>query len=457
MSDGPEYYDAPPRVEVWVMDPAAEGFRLDKTPLNSLNPLQAAHVANAFTLDSRSNGRLNNDRLYPVGPGMVWLNITQWITSIRTSQSQQDTADMAPDAGSCEIRFLNAPSFTTLPVYAGTPIRIIRTGALKHYLTGEWLTEDEIAWCGHVEDISETWDKTTARKTTTLTAVDGVARLSDITRYGRRGEGVWIGCLRDLLTSSPYADLPIGLPFQRTPPPGGEPWCCGTVYEGPLSRHISMVAATAGLIWNIIPDPSGTTSDIGPVDPGAGIGESRQRLRLVDPATVRKPQVVLTDLPYDEAGIVDYRTPMPYTAIEIAGGTRAITSVVELTAHRISDDGHDESVNTTHANPTALEQWGVRTARVDAVPMPGDENRVAGYILDRSADAAARPVSVTLHGRHATESGTSPIRMLTAVDVFRLGHRYRCLVVGVQNRWEIITDPYPRHKHTVTLKLARRA
>ena len=56
MSDGPEYYDAPPRVEVWVMDPAAEGFRLDKTPLNSLNPLQAAHVANAFTLDSRSNG-----------------------------------------------------------------------------------------------------------------------------------------------------------------------------------------------------------------------------------------------------------------------------------------------------------------------------------------------------------------------------------------------------------------
>jgi len=101
------------------MDPAAEGFRLDKTPLNALNPLQAAHVANAFTLNSSSNGRLNNDRLYPVGPGMVWLDITQWITSIRTSQSQQDTADMAPDAGSCEIRFLNAPDFGTLPASAG--------------------------------------------------------------------------------------------------------------------------------------------------------------------------------------------------------------------------------------------------------------------------------------------------------------------------------------------------
>lgn len=456
MSNGPEYYDAPPRVEVWVMDPAAEGFRLDRTPLDSLTPLQAAHVANAFTLNT-SGGRLNNDRLYPVGPGMVWLDITRWITSIRTSQSQQDTADMAPDAGSCEIRFLNAPDFATLPVYAGTPIRIIRTGALKGWLTDEWVYKrDEIAWCGHVEDIAETWDKTTARKTTTLTAVDGVARLSDITRYGRRGDGVWTGCLRDLLTSSPYADLPIGLPFQRVPPPGGEPWCCGTVYEGPLSRHISMVAATAGLIWNIIPDPSDTTSDIGPVDPGAGIGESRQRLRLVDPATVRKPQVVFTDLPYEEAGVVDNRTPLPYTGIEIAGGTRAITSVVELASHRISDDGHDETDTTTHANPTALEQWGIRTAHVDAVPMPGDEARVAGYILDRSADATTRPVSLTLHGRHATESDILPIRILTAVDVFRLGQRYRCIVTGVQHQWRIIGPPI-RHEHTVTLKLARRA
>ena len=457
MSDGPEYYDVPPRVEVWVMDPAAEGFRLDRTPLNALNPLQAAHVANAFTLGSSSNGRLNNDRLYPVGPGMVWLDITQWITSIRTSQSQQDTAGMAPDAGACEIRFLDAPDFGTLPVYAGTPIRIVRRGALLNWDGTPLNPKDEIAWCGHVEDISETWDKTTARKTTTLTAVDGVARLSDLTRYGRRGNGVWTGCLRDLLTSSPYADLPIGLPFQWAPPPGGEPWCCGTVYEGPLSSHISMVAVTAGLIWNIVPDPAGTTSDIGPVDPGAGIGESRQRLRLVDPATVRKPQVVFTDLPYAEAGIVDNRTPLPYTGIEIAGGTRAITSVVELTAHRISDDGHDESVSTTHGNATAIEQWGIRSARVDAVPMPGDENRVAGYILDRSADATARPVTLTLHGRHATEDGTMPIRMLTAVDVFRLGQRYRCLVVGVQHRWDIITDPYPRHRHIVTLKLARRA
>lgn len=452
----PTYWDAPPRVELWVQDPAISGFRLDVTPLDSLTPLENPTTTTAFTLDHATQGRLNEDRLWPIGAQHIWLDITSWATSITCRQSQQNSPAMPPDAGAAEIHLRDAPDLASIPVYAGTPIRILREGALTQFDGAPVRRIWQVVWAGTVEDIAEQWDKTTTTRTTTLTAVDGIARLSAQTRYGRGRVETWRIAVKQLTESSPFAELPLYGPFGRVPPPQGEVDCCPTVYEGPLTRHITMAAATAGIVWNISPAPA-DANPIDRLDPGGVIGESRQHLVLCDPLASVKAVAVFTDIPYADAGIVDQQVPRPYTGIEMTGGTRAVATVVEVTAHRVADDGTADDTTTTIADATAVSQWGHRRVTVDACPMPGAEHITANAILSRSADATIRPTSLTLHGRDATQSATEPIRILSPIDVFRLGRRYRCIVTGVTHQWRCTTNPYPAYRHTVTLTLGRRA
>ena len=449
--DAYTYWEGKVRIEVWVQNPAGQGFRLDQNTLDGMIPLLKPAEGAAFTLNT---SKLGEGLLGPLGTQHVWCDLTPWATSIVCNSGLQDNAEMSPDAGDAEIRFRNIPDLTRLPVYAGTPLRIIKSCAnfigWNGLFTG---IRDEVVWAGKVEDIAEVWDKTTTDKTTTLTAVDAIATLSDQLRYGARvGPETLPARVWRLLESSPYLSLPISW----NPPTAGAaaPSCSTTVYEGPLTRHLSMAAATAGYLWTVTPISTNVLP--GTEDPGGAVGESRQHVLFVDPLAKQRCQYSFTDLGVRAAGIHEAQTPRPYLGIELAGGTRAITSIIELTSHRIGNDGNADDVTTTHEDPTARAAWGARTGRIDATVLPGGEAQAARRILARSTDAGIRPVSIDLHGRHAITPGGGPPRVLDLVDVQRLGVWHHCIVTGIRHEWAIHNDPTPRIRHRTRLQLTRR-
>lgn len=402
------------QLEVYVVDPARTGFRLDVTPLDSsarlLTPPPGTFRLNAGILDS--------DLLAPVIEPHIWLDLLGYATNVTARTSHRPDALVIPqEAGALSAPLIDPPDLSALGVQRGTPIRLVKN--------------NRVLWWGFVDRAASTWDAETGHTTAQLTTFDAAGLWGSITRYGARSSGP--ETLRDrlsrLLASSP---IPAVAPSWSTDEPipldgGGSLLVQSgqlppTVMETNLLAHVTMAAASCGL----------AVSTRTPTDPSADLVVT---LALIDPTAIAAPAATL----HDAGAGIDYLTTAEFT-------TSDPITVAEVTTHGMTVDGEADDQTTTVSDPTAVTVFGPVADSLDITADPALAKPLAERWLSLSRLPEMAPTSVTIKG-----DADPGITCLDIIRVTRLGRTYTRRVAGVTHT--VTPQPHSEPKHLVTLDL----
>lgn len=420
-----------PLLEVQVPDPSIVGFRLNYSALDA-NRLPI-DTRRAFTLDLDSlKGTASglDSRLAPLPIDPEWVDLIGPSTSIRAFQGgRADTLLRTPEVGTLTATMLDAPDFRALGVRYGTPIR------LRVALHGQYQT----IWQGRVDTVTEHWDGvgTNMRKTSTLTANDGVEIAGAVTRYGatttqsadHRALALRGTLARYMPNTSISLDSPSTLP---TVP--------GTVLETSVLNHVQILATSCRRM--LIARQQAATN-AGPVA-----------------ATFRGLDLEGTSGTYVWATFSDKPdADRSYYAIERDGGSAGIVSAVELTNHRIGADGNALNETTTFEDATLVAEHGLRTERVDVCADPAQLPDIAAWLLDQNAPRGMSIRSIEIAGDigYWSDEYGNVVDLDTGfgIDVELLGVTYPVTIIGIEHDLTPLADP-PFFRHRTTYRLRPR-
>lgn len=273
----------------------------------------------------------------------------------------------------------------------GTPIRL-----------HQWTTQAPI-WTGQVSEVKIEPIKT-GGATVTIVAVDAVAHLAAITRYGARpdrgGTETWRQRLARLMTSAPQ--IHVSVPTSSDTP------VCSTVWETSLASHLDALIATTGGAWY--------------ADRTGGLVATAA---LPDHA----PALILTDTHADDT---DDTAVWHYTDGPAAWSTASLIAGIDATTHDATinaDTGEwvAADTKTTVTDPTVTAAWGGTTVAVDMVtPSTGTALKDAATRLLRRATTAPLMTTARVHHNtsmipdpqtHMTQAATlDPLTPVTAIQ-----------------------------------------
>ena len=402
------------RLEVYVVDPARTGFRLDITPLNSTARLLTPPPG-TLRLDA---GTLDLDMLAPVTEPHIWLDLLPFATTVTARTSHRsDALNIAQEAGALSAPLIDPPDLPVLGVQRGTPIRLVNDASVK--------------WWGWIDYATCSWDAETDRTTAHVTAYDVAGLWGSITRYGARSPGP--ETLRDrlvrLLASSP---VPAAAPSWSTDDPipldGGSlvvqsGQLSPTVMETNLLAHIAMAAASCGLAVTAR-HPSSTADD-----------GYLATLTLTDPTAHQAPAAHL----HDAGDGIDYFTTAAFE-------TNDPITVATVTTHGQNPDGSADDQTITVADPTATALFGDLEGALDLTVAPQLAEPIAARFLSLTRLPDMGPTTVTIRG--AEDPG---LACLDLIQVSRLGRSYTRRITGITHT--LTPRPLDDPKHTITITL----
>lgn len=382
------------RLELQIIDPADEAFRLDVDVLDGMIPLRVPQQGR-FHLD---RSQLDDARLAPIPPRPIWWDLAPWCQTVTTRHGSRAGIVIEPEPGALTADLLNCPDLTHLGVHSGTPIRLTRDGT--------------ILWAGTLDDIEEQWSKRDNQKRTEITASDTIAALAAQTRYGAQVRQLIRARLEALAASAPIP-LTVSLPIN----PGTI--CEPTLHESSLTKHLAMAATTARASWTIR-DGS---------------------IILLDPAAPAPPRLVLTDT-----------TAPSYLELRRSGGSSQLVTAVDITSHGIGSDGNTADVTRTITDPTSVNAFGHRTGSASVTARPADIDQIGRWLLAPLTSTAQTITEVTTTG----ETIPTTLQPLDPIDIIRLGRRHHVRVLAIAHALSIDPGPAPEISHTTTLTLTRR-
>lgn len=289
-----------------------------------------------------------------------WTDILGPVTEITCTRGiNADGPVLKAQAGTMTIRARDALDPRETGMSVGTPIRL------------NYWPQGHQTWAGTVSAIAVTPRKDGGYDTI-ITAVDVVARLASITRYGARPDGGGTETWRQRLTrllNSMHA-VPLTVAANSIDP------VCPTVWETSVAAHLDALVATTGGAWNAT-RYSGIT------------------VRASLPTTA--PAITLTDSHDDDA---ETTFVYHYSDGPAAWDTSQLVAAIDATTHTAApdDDGewHATDQTITVANETTAAAWtGMRTT-VDLLTPTEQATREAATRLLRRASTAPLMTSVTL-------------------------------------------------------------
>lgn len=304
-----------------------------------------------------------------------------------------------------------------LGIVRGTPIRLYH-----------WPTRTPI-WSGRVDTLTTT-PLITGGLTTQIVAVDDVALLVAITRYGARPTGggtePWAARIARLMESAPAVAYEITGSTAAL--------VCPTVWETSLANHLDAAIATTGGAW-----------------------WARRDGGIIVAATLpdtTSAELALTDDPQT----FHTATCWHYYDGAAAWSSAGLTSQIEATNHDAApdDDGEwradDQTITVTDATTTAA--WGGTAARVDLIAADSVAAEAAARrLLTRAPAAPTVSQASTAHLDHRRPRTAQAARMaaaarldpLTPVIATQRGETSRALVASVTHTispltWTTTTD-----------------
>lgn len=289
-----------------------------------------------------------------------WTDILGPVTEITCTRGiNADGPVLKAHAGTMTIHARDALDPRKTGMSVGTPVRL-------YYWPGGYQV-----WAGTVSAISVTPRKDGGYDTV-ITAVDAVARLAAITRYGARPDGggneTWRQRLTRLLTS--VSGVPLTVSANSTAP------VCPTVWETSLASHIDALVATTGGAWN-------------------ATRYSGINVRAILPTTA--PTITLTDS-HDDDSTTTY--VWHYSEGPAAWDTARLIAQIDATTHTAAPDNdgewHATDQTITVANDTAVAAWAGARAPVDLITPTEQATREAATRLLRRASTAPILTSATI-------------------------------------------------------------
>lgn len=425
------------RLQVRVPDPSQTGFRLDVTPLDSLQPLNEA--PGAFVLDvHRLAPAADAGVLAPAATALVWVDLYPWCTSISASHGHRPDAGLPATPGTLTANLKNAPDLGALGVVPGTPVRLA--------------TATDVLWWGWAENDNDRWTPGAGedvRKLTTFTAIDAHAMLGNVTRYGVRlpdPEPLTPRVTR-LLASSPltiYADDWQKITHWDS---NGQPitelvgHCEPTVMETNLLKHITMAANSCGAAATVEPPIYAALQN-------TFSGNVRFH-SLTQPGNLTDGLSWLTDDWDAPSPGPSSWTPVSYYDISVSTPD-PLLSALDITNHQIGADGNALDTRVTVTDPTAEAMFGRRATGIDLTADPNGLEHIGQELLAAHREDPARPSSVTIDGDDVNHG----YRLLwQRLAIQRLGRTWWMTVVHVRHTITPAPALDGHRRHRITLDL----
>lgn len=340
-------------------------FTLGRDRLSRAALTRARAPFKAFTL---GRDRLGSVRLYAPGSEWEWQDVISPSTSIQITRGPQSSGPvMAAQVGTLTARAVDDWDPRALGLQYGTPIMAIYTPTREPLFTG------------HLSDMAVTPSSPGERTTYTasLTAVDAVARLAAITRYGARstsrdGSGPWSARVRRVMASAPSVEYEIREDSTALMAP--------SVWETTMTAYLDALAASVAGYWIVTREGTVEISSQMPTGPA--------RLELTDAAP--------TSLDRDR---------WSYTAIEVDWSASQVISQIEATTHNAAPDDKGEwradDVTTVVTDEISAYTWNGAAARVDLLVPPSSLDSAARALLRRASEYAT-PSKIELIAAHAS-------------------------------------------------------
>lgn len=412
--------DVPDHAEPWqvlaldVMAPIAtdalqwDAGRWDRAAWDS-----AAPVPGTLVWDS---GQWDAAYWYDSTVTQAWTSILGPCTTISTRRGVATTGPiLTAQTGTLSLQAIDLDP-RALGIVYGAPIRLYH-----------WPSRAPI-FTGYVSGIAVIPLKA-GGSTCTIDAVDDVAPLATITRYGARptggGNEPWDARIARLMVSAP--DMAYEIAGSTTE------LVCPTVWETSLANHLDACIATSGGAW-----------------------WARRAGGIIVAANLPNdlPALVLTDNPATHHSATCWH----YHDGAASWSTAALTSQIEATNHTAEPDetGDWKATDTTITvtETTTAAAWGGAAARVDLMATdPTTATIAARRLLRRASTTPTMTTAVTDHVNHRRPRPTQAARMLAAAQLDPLtpvtaaqrGETARALVAAVAHAitptaWTTTTD-----------------
>lgn len=430
-------------LQVRIPDPAARGFRLDVTALDSPTPLSSAPGEFRLGISTLATGA-DDGLLAPAQVPMVWFDLFGFSTAIRTSQGNAARPGYPLAPGDMSVTLRDCPDLDSLGVFTGTEIRLMTREPRSGYNHHEYL------WWGWVESTQDSWQPDTSAKVSSINARDAVSALGNVTRYGARsGTPETLNArLERLLASSPVAltyDPYVRSwldddGFPQTEPIGH---CEPTVMETSLLNHLNMAYLSNGLGARLAIDANSATPP-DTLTARLAYTDLRTISAFLGPTPEPDGDIILVD--EWARGLWRY---LSYHAVTIT--SQDAYSVAELTNH-LTDGTEAIDTKQTVTNPTAMTRYGARSVSLDVTADPNAVGLVGDVALAPWVEPGARPASIEIDAADVPAGQVDSLRP-TRVGIWRLGRGWNARVLTTQDA--IHPDPYSpggvRHRITLTL------
>lgn len=361
-------------LEILAPRPGAQPFVLDQSRLDRDALTRRVIWPGTMTLGT---GRLGQSYLAPPDLVRWWQPILGKARALTTQRGATGTLVPTAEVGTLVAEFPNDLDPRAYSIQLGTPVRLYH-----------WRTRTLI-WSGTIDRAQVQPERPGARLrfTTTLEAVDAVAPLAGITRYGAIPDGSeatgglgrsesWAARAARLMASAP------GVPWRiATAASPAAPLMGATVLETSLAGHLDVLAASAGGCWWV--DPDGTVA----LCPGTPSGA---------------PVAVFTDTASADAAAWSY--------VDAAAGwdSAEVASVVAIKNHRAEYDGDkgewgEANTEAEVSHPTLLATYGrnVQSIETNLYDPNGAAAEALGAALVRGQSSQAALTGVALDARPA--------------------------------------------------------